>query len=75
MARGLVEFWWIWIGVDAVGVPLLIRAEYYPSATLYLIYGAFCVAGFVTWARVEHRLSSDASVAAAPSDEPEVSHA
>jgi nicotinamide mononucleotide transporter len=56
MARGLVEFWWIWIGVDAVGVPLLLRAEYYPSAVLYLVYGAFCLAGFYAWARVERRL-------------------
>ena len=41
MARGYVEFWWIWIGVDAVGVPLLIRGEYYPSAALYIVYGVF----------------------------------
>ncbi|MGH3503858.1 MAG: nicotinamide riboside transporter PnuC [Nocardioidaceae bacterium] len=57
MARGYVEFWWIWVAVDAVGVPLLFQAEYYPSATLYLVYGAFCVAGFVAWARAERRLS------------------
>jgi len=56
MARGLVEFWWIWIGVDAVGVPLLIKAEYYPSAALYLVYGVFCLAGFWAWARAERRL-------------------
>ena len=23
MARGYVDFWWIWIGVDLVGVPCL----------------------------------------------------
>jgi len=56
MARGYVEFWWIWIGVDAVGVPLLLRAEYYPSAVLYLVYGVFCVAGFFTWWAAERRL-------------------
>jgi nicotinamide mononucleotide transporter len=59
MARGLVEFWWIWIAVDAVGVPLLIRAEYYPSATLYLVYGGFCLLGLVAWARAEQRLRPD----------------
>jgi nicotinamide mononucleotide transporter len=51
MARGWVDFWLIWIAVDIVGVPLLIRAELYPSAFLYLFYGAFCVLGFVVWAR------------------------
>jgi len=57
MARGYVDFWWIWIGVDIVGVPLLYRAEYYPSAVMYMIYGAFCVAGFVAWSRAERRMN------------------
>ena len=55
MARGYVDFWWIWIGVDIVGVPLLIQANYYPSAVMYMIYGSFCLGGFVSWARVEKR--------------------
>lgn len=54
MARGYLEFWLVWVAVDAVGVPLLLRAGYYPSALLYLVYGAFCVWGFLTWLRV-HR--------------------
>ncbi|WP_246187045.1 nicotinamide riboside transporter PnuC [Microlunatus speluncae] len=53
MARGWVEFWLIWIAVDAVGVPLLLTAGYYPSAIMYLIYGGFCLAGFLTWWRLE----------------------
>jgi nicotinamide mononucleotide transporter len=60
MARGYVDFWWIWIGVDIVGVPLLYRAEYYPSAAMYVIYGAFCAGGFVAWARAERRLGAAA---------------
>jgi nicotinamide mononucleotide transporter len=56
MARGWVEFWLIWIAVDAVGVPLLFRAGYYPSAVLYLVYGGFCAWGFVEWFHVERRL-------------------
>jgi nicotinamide mononucleotide transporter len=58
MARGLVEFWWIWIAVDAVGVPLLIRATYYPSAVMYLVYGAFCLGGFLVWQKVQRRIGS-----------------
>ena len=53
MARGWVEFWLVWIAVDAVGVPLLLNAGYYPSAIMYLVYGAFCVIGFVSWLRIE----------------------
>lgn len=55
MARGWVEFWLVWIAVDAVGVPTLVVAGFYPSAALYGFYGLFCVAGFVTWLRVQRR--------------------
>jgi nicotinamide mononucleotide transporter len=51
MARGWVEFWLIWIAVDAVGVPLLLRGGFYPSAAMYLVYGAFCAWGLVSWWR------------------------
>ena len=50
MARGWVEFWLVWIAVDAVGVPLLLKAHYYPSAIMYIVYGGFCVVGFVVLA-------------------------
>jgi nicotinamide mononucleotide transporter len=52
MARGWVEFWLIWIAVDLVGVPLLLQAQLYPSAAMYIVYGAFCVLGLVTWIRI-----------------------
>lgn len=61
MARGYVEFWLVWIAVDVVGVPLLLRAGYYPSALLYIVYGGFCVWGFVTWMRVQQRLGVSAT--------------
>ena len=50
-ARGCIEFWLIWIAVDAVGVPLLLSAGYYPSAVLYAVYGAVVLYGFVVWWR------------------------
>ena len=62
MARGWVEFWLVWIAVDAVGVPLLLSAHYYPSAIMYIVYGAFCIVGFVSWLRIERAQR----VAAAP---------
>ena len=52
LARGYVEFWLVWVAVDAVGVPLLIKAGYYPSATLYAIYGAFVIWGFISWRKI-----------------------
>ena len=53
MARGWVEFWLIWVAVDAVGVPLLFSAGYYASAFMYLFYGAFTLIGFFVWARAK----------------------
>ncbi len=55
MSKGFVEFWLVWIAVDAVGVPLLIKGGYYPSATLYGIYGAFVIWGFVSWLSIASR--------------------
>jgi nicotinamide mononucleotide transporter len=51
MARGWIEFWLIWIAVDAVGVPLLLSAGYYPSAVLYVVYAGVVISGFVVWLR------------------------
>ncbi|HEY5516047.1 MAG TPA: nicotinamide riboside transporter PnuC [Pengzhenrongella sp.] len=53
MARGWIEFWLIWIAVDAVGVPLLVRAGYYPSAVLYLVYASVVAYGFTVWLRAQ----------------------
>lgn len=55
MAKGWTEFWLIWVAVDLVGVPLLVSAGYYASATLYLFYGVFTLLGFATWVRVQRR--------------------
>lgn len=55
MARGYVEFWLVWVAVDAVGVPLLVKAGYYPSATLYAVYGAFVIWGFISWLKIAKR--------------------
>ncbi|SDE34703.1 nicotinamide riboside transporter PnuC [Rhodococcus tukisamuensis] len=53
MARGWTEFWLIWIGVDMVGVPLLLKAGFYPSAVLYLVYAVFVLWGFAVWLRIQ----------------------
>lgn len=58
MARGLTEFWLIWIAVDAVGVPLLVVAGFYPSAALYLVYAGFVAWGFAVWWRIQNKYAS-----------------
>ena len=65
MARGWIEFWLIWLAVDAVGVPLLVKAGYYPSAVLYVVYAGVVVYGFFSWWRTRGRQSLDEKALAA----------
>lgn len=51
MARGWTDFWLVWIAVDLVGVPLLWHGGYYPSAIMFIVYGALVLWGFVVWKR------------------------
>jgi nicotinamide mononucleotide transporter len=64
MARGWVDFWLVWIAVDLVGVPLLLRAHLYPSALLYVVYGCFVIWGFAVWLKVSRTESGTPAVPA-----------
>jgi nicotinamide mononucleotide transporter len=70
MARGWTEFWLIWIAVDAVGVPLLLRAGYYPSAVLYLVYAIVVAYGFTVWLRAQRDEAPAAAADVAPAPAP-----
>ena len=65
MARGWTEFWLVWIAVDLVGVPLLFRAGFYPSAVLYAVYGLVVAYGFVVWMRAQRTETQEAITASA----------
>lgn len=45
------ESWWIWIAVDVISVPLYASRALYPTAGLYVIFGALCVLGLRSWSR------------------------
>jgi len=63
MARGWIDFWLCWIAVDCVGVPELLYSKLYPSAAMFVVYGAFVIWGFAVWLKVsrEERLPSGLS--------------
>lgn len=50
-ARKLLESWWIWICVDLISVPVYLSRELYPTAGLYVVFGALCVLGLRNWRR------------------------
>jgi nicotinamide mononucleotide transporter len=60
MARGWNDFWLAWIAVDLVGVPLLWHSGYYPSAILFVAYGALVIWGFVVWLKASREEAPDA---------------
>ncbi|MBB5152895.1 nicotinamide riboside transporter PnuC [Saccharopolyspora phatthalungensis] len=49
--RGLVEFWLVWLAVDAVGVPLQIASGLYFSAAIYVIFAVLVIHGWWSWNR------------------------
>ena len=48
-ARGLVEFWFAWLLVDAVGVPLNFTSGLGFSGLIYLVYGGLVLWGMRAW--------------------------
>ncbi|MFE9664417.1 MULTISPECIES: nicotinamide riboside transporter PnuC [unclassified Streptomyces] len=49
-ARRYVEFWFAWLAVDLVGVPLAIHSELYFSGIVYAIFFVMVVIGIRDWA-------------------------
>lgn len=49
--RGLVEFWLVWLAVDAVGVPLQMASGLYFSAAIYVVFAALVIHGWWSWNR------------------------
>jgi len=60
---GLVEFWLVWLAVDAIGVPLQLHSGLYFSALVYAVFTALVVRGWVDWNREAKRAAAPAATA------------
>ncbi|MGW7069750.1 nicotinamide mononucleotide transporter family protein [Streptomyces sp. NPDC054855] len=60
-ARGLVEFWFAWLLVDVVGVPLAFSSGLAFSGLVYVIYLALVLWGMRDWWLRSRTVSSQAS--------------
>lgn len=60
-ARGLVEFWFAWLLVDIVGVPLAFSSGLAFSGLVYVIYLALVLWGMRDWWLRSRTVSSQAS--------------
>ncbi|MFD9741059.1 nicotinamide riboside transporter PnuC [Umezawaea sp. NPDC059074] len=52
---GLVEFWIVWLAVDAIGVPLQIQSGLYFSALIYTVFAVLVIRGWLDWNRAAKR--------------------
>ncbi|PFG46595.1 nicotinamide mononucleotide transporter [Amycolatopsis sulphurea] len=62
---GLVEFWGVWLVVDAIGVPLQISSGLYFSAAIYLVFAGLVVHGWISWSRSARRVRAPEQVTTA----------
>ncbi|WP_171167296.1 nicotinamide riboside transporter PnuC [Streptomyces sp. I05A-00742] len=69
-ARGLVEFWFAWLLVDVVGVPLAFSSGLAFAGAVYVLY-----LGLALWGMRDWWLSSRAAARPAPAREPALSRA
>ena len=49
--RAIVEFWFVWLAVDLVGIPLAIMGGLAFSGIVYFIFLVMVVVGIVDWAK------------------------
>lgn len=49
--RAIVEFWFVWLAVDLVGIPLAISGGLLFSGIVYLVFLVMVIVGIVDWAR------------------------
>lgn len=51
-AKALLEFWWVYIALDLVGVPLAFFSGLWVTGAVYVIFFVLCVKGFFDWRRL-----------------------
>ena len=49
--RAIVEFWFVWLAVDLVGIPLAVAGGLVFSGAVYLIFLVMVVIGFIDWSK------------------------
>ena len=60
--RGWVEFWFVWIAVDVVGVPLAFNSGLPVSGFTYAVYFVLVIAGLRQWIRLARTAPAPASI-------------
>lgn len=62
--RAIVEFWFVWLAVDLVGIPLAIAGGLVFSGAVYLIFLVMVILGFLDWSKRSKQTISSPSAGA-----------
>lgn len=57
--RAVVEFWFVWLAVDLVGIPLAVMGGLVFSGAVYLIFFVMVIVGIRDWAKRSRQTISD----------------
>ena len=49
LAKKIIQHWFVWVFVNFFSVYLFYTRELYPTAILFIIYGALSVVGYLNW--------------------------
>ncbi|MDA2813689.1 nicotinamide riboside transporter PnuC [Nocardiopsis sp. RSe5-2] len=63
-SRALIDFWFVWIAVDLVGVPLALMSGLWVTGAVYIVFFVLAVIGIRDWMR-RHRAAEAAEAAGA----------
>lgn len=63
-SRALIDFWFVWIAVDLVGVPLALMSGLWVTGAVYSVFFVLAVIGIRDWVR-RHREAEAAEAAEA----------
>ncbi|GLZ10546.1 nicotinamide mononucleotide transporter [Actinomadura sp. NBRC 104425] len=50
--RALIDFWWIWLAVDLVGVPLALMSGLWVTGAVYGVFLVLVLNGYRDWRRI-----------------------
>jgi nicotinamide mononucleotide transporter len=62
---GLVEFWLVWLVVDAIGVPLQLQSGLWFSAAVYTVFAVLVIRGWIDWNRAAKQTTTRVEAATA----------
>ncbi|MBI1189926.1 MAG: nicotinamide riboside transporter PnuC [Tepidisphaera sp.] len=66
LARKKLENWWLWIGVDVLGIGVFVYKGLSLTAGLYAVFLVMAILGLREWTHAKHRAGASSSASSCP---------